>query len=198
MDSKRYFRPGWVWLFPTAYLIHLLDERFYWIGTARFATEYLDIYFTDAAWLWVNLPSLLLVALVSWLVVRGTWPEWLLVALAVHFLAHSLGRLPTSVWHGTIQPGLVSGLLLCAPLGLATLAKGLRVFSRRELTLGFVVGIASIQPLWHFAMLPWLPSPPAVTTSGSTDWAHGLAGQDPEIEPITRNLLSRLSRLSEG
>ena len=26
----------------------------------------------------------------------------------------------------------------------------------------FVVGIASIQPLWHFAMLPWLPSPPAV------------------------------------
>jgi hypothetical protein len=100
------------------------------------------------------------VALVSWLVVRGTWPEWLLVALAVHFLAHSLGRVPTSVWHGTIQPGLASGLLLCAPLGLATLAKGLRVFSRRELTLGFVVGIASIQPLWHFAMLPWLPSPP--------------------------------------
>ena len=57
MDSKRYFRPGWVWLFPTAYLIHLLDERFYWIGTARFATEYLGIYFTDAAWLWVNLLS---------------------------------------------------------------------------------------------------------------------------------------------
>jgi len=32
-----------------------------------------------------------------------------------------------------------------------------------------------------------------VITSGSTDWAHGLAGQDPEIEQITRNLLSRLS-----
>ncbi len=31
-----------------------------------------------------------------------------------------------------------------------------------------------------------------VITSGSTDWAHGLAGQDPEIEQITRNLLDRL------
>ena len=33
-----------------------------------------------------------------------------------------------------------------------------------------------------------------VVTSGSTDWAHGLAGKDPEIEQITRNLLDRLGR----
>ena len=32
----------------------------------------------------------------------------------------------------------------------------------------------------------------AVVTSGSTDWAHGLAGRDPQIEQITRNLLGRL------
>lgn len=31
-----------------------------------------------------------------------------------------------------------------------------------------------------------------VITSGSTDWAHGLAGRDPHIEQITRNVLSRL------
>jgi hypothetical protein len=29
-------------------------------------------------------------------------------------------------------------------------------------------------------------------TSGSTDWAHGLAARDPQIEQITRNLLTRL------
>jgi hypothetical protein len=33
-----------------------------------------------------------------------------------------------------------------------------------------------------------------VVTSGSTDWAHGLAGRDPQIEQITRNVLDRLSR----
>ena len=32
-----------------------------------------------------------------------------------------------------------------------------------------------------------------VVTSGSTDWAHGLAGRDPQVEQITHNLLTRLS-----
>ena len=31
-----------------------------------------------------------------------------------------------------------------------------------------------------------------VVTSGSTDWAHGLAGRDPQIEQITKNILTRL------
>jgi hypothetical protein len=31
-----------------------------------------------------------------------------------------------------------------------------------------------------------------VVTSGSTDWAHGLAGRDAHIEQITRNILNRL------
>jgi hypothetical protein len=29
-------------------------------------------------------------------------------------------------------------------------------------------------------------------TSGSTDWAHGLAERDRQIEQITRNVLTRL------
>ena len=33
-----------------------------------------------------------------------------------------------------------------------------------------------------------------VVTSGSTDWAHGLAGRDPQVEQITRNILDRLGR----
>jgi hypothetical protein len=31
-----------------------------------------------------------------------------------------------------------------------------------------------------------------VITSGSTDWSHGLAGRDPHVEQITRNILRRL------
>jgi len=38
------------------------------------------------------------------------------------------------------------------------------------------------------------PSGGVVVTSGSTDWAHGLAGLDPPVEQITRSLLDRLSR----
>ena len=32
-----------------------------------------------------------------------------------------------------------------------------------------------------------------VVTSGCTDWAHGLTGRDPQVEQITRNVLTRLS-----
>jgi hypothetical protein len=37
------------------------------------------------------------------------------------------------------------------------------------------------------------PGGGVVVTSGSTDWAHGLAGRDPQVERITRNLLDRLT-----
>lgn len=33
-----------------------------------------------------------------------------------------------------------------------------------------------------------------VVTAGTTDWAHGLAGDDPIVEQITRNILLRLSK----
>jgi hypothetical protein len=33
-----------------------------------------------------------------------------------------------------------------------------------------------------------------VFTCGSTDWAHGLSGNDPAVVRITRNILDRLSR----
>lgn len=36
------------------------------------------------------------------------------------------------------------------------------------------------------------PAGGTVITSGSTDWAHGLAGRDEQIEQITRNILDRL------
>jgi len=37
------------------------------------------------------------------------------------------------------------------------------------------------------------PAGGTVITSGSTDWAHGLAGRDAQIEQITTNILDRLS-----
>lgn len=38
------------------------------------------------------------------------------------------------------------------------------------------------------------PAGGTVVTSGSTDWAHGLAARDPQVEQITRNVLDRLSQ----
>jgi hypothetical protein len=38
------------------------------------------------------------------------------------------------------------------------------------------------------------PAGGTVITSGCTDWAHGLAERDPQVEQITRNILTRLAR----
>ena len=35
-----------------------------------------------------------------------------------------------------------------------------------------------------------------VVTSGTTDWSHGLAGNDPAVVRITKNVLDRLSRIT--
>jgi hypothetical protein len=46
----------------------------------------------------------------------------------------------------------------------------------------------------HAVLGTWTsPAGGVVITSGSTDWAHGLAGRDRQVEQITRNLLDRLS-----
>ena len=155
--------PGaWLWSFPAVYLVHLLDERLYWIGTAEFATRYLGMYFTNPAWLWVNVPSFVAVTLATGLVARGRWPQWVVVALATHLALHTIGRVPGAIWFGAMAPGLLSGLLVCLPLAVFTLARAFRRLSRSQLRNGLGAGVLSFQPLWHFLLLPVLPRGPAV------------------------------------
>ena len=162
MSTPRY-SPAWVYAHAMVYLIHLADERYWGIGTAEFATHYLGIYFTNPAWWMVNVPSLVLFALATVLLARGWWPQWVVLALSVHLALHGLGRIPTSLWTGEVAPGVVTGVLLCTPLAAATWWRGLTAFDRRDQLRSALVGIASFQPLWHFALLPFpfLPTGPA-------------------------------------
>ena len=159
--SPRIYSTRWLVLLCVVYAAHLVDERYYWIGTADFATRYLGIHFTNTAWWAVNVPSIVLFSLAGALVARGTWPQWVALSLAVHLALHGLGRLPTSIWTREVAPGLVSGLLLCTPVAAVTFWRGYESLSRWETTRGVVVGVASFQPLWHFALLPFLPAPSA-------------------------------------
>ena len=142
------------------YLVHLVDERYFWIGTAEFSTRYFGIYFTNGAWWAVNVPSLLLVILAAWRTARGAWPQWVAIALAVHLLLHGLLRIPTSLWTLEIAPGLLTGVALCTPLAAATLWRGYAALSRPERKRGLLVGVLSFQPLWHAVLLPVLPAGP--------------------------------------
>lgn len=160
MSPSRPYSSAWLSLFPAVYLAHLIDERYFGIGTANFATKYLGMYFTNEVWWFVNVPSFVLLAMAAALTARGGLPQWVAIALSIHLALHGLGRIPTSLWTLEIAPGLLTGLLLCAPLAAATLWRGRRVFSREQIAWGVLAGIVSFQPLWHFLLLPFLPAAP--------------------------------------
>lgn len=161
LTRQQVYTNAWLWSFPPVYLVHLIDERYFWIGTADFASRYLGMPFTNTVWWWVNVPSMALIVAATLLVVRGTWPQWVAVAMAIHLALHGLGRVPTSLWTLEIAPGLISGLLLCTPLAAATLWRARAALPRSEIVRGVVAGVASFQPLWHFVLLPVLPAGPA-------------------------------------
>ena len=156
--SDRVFPATALWAFVPVYFVHLLDERFWGGGTANWATAHTPFYFTDCAWLWVNIPSMLALTLVVVLVARGVVPEWAVVALGVHLLLHAVTRIVGTVIFTTVSPGVVSGVLLCLPLAVWSLARGYRQLSRRALRSGVIAGVLSFQPLGHALLYPFLPT----------------------------------------
>jgi hypothetical protein len=155
------FSARWLWLFPPAYLIHLLDERFWGSGTANWAYLHTGTYFTNEAWLAVNVPSMILLTVAAGLCAARIWPQWVAIALAIHFVLHTLVRVVGTPLSGVIAPGLVSGVLVCLPLAVPTLRRGYRALPWPAFRNGLVVGILSFQPLWHTILLPLLPRGPS-------------------------------------
>lgn len=91
-----------------------------------------------------------------------------------------------------------------------TLKDGLPVPTHRDGTPESFVILASAPAKWHPDDCEWYEKwekgrigaavfgtytrGGTVVTAGSTDWAHGLRGNDPSVVRITRNLLDRLSK----
>ncbi len=155
------FSSRWLWLFPPAYLAHLIDERFWGAGTANWAYTNTGIYFTNAGWLAVNVPSMLLLTIAAALSAARIWPQWVGVALAVHFVLHALVRIIGTAATGQVSPGVVTGVLICLPLAIPTLVRGYQSLSTPSYRRGLLAGVLSFQPLWHTVLLPVLPQGPA-------------------------------------
>ena len=175
-DAAPIFSHSWLWLFPPVYLVHLIDERLFANGTAAWATQHMGVYLTNEAWLIINVVWFFFFTLSTWLVARGTWPDWVVLALATHIAVHSLARVWGSLVFAGWSPGVVSGVTLCLPLAAATFARSFRRMAPRQVVTGLIVGGASLQPLWDFLMLPVLsPRPAAVVQDLAVALVNGLA-----------------------
>ncbi len=157
------FPRSWLWLFPPGYLVHLVDERFFGEGTAAWATAHMGVHLTNQAWLVINVVWFVGFLLVTWLIARGSLPEWVALALATHFAIHALTRVWGSAVFPGWSPGVVSGVAVGLPWAGAVFLRGLRELETKQVALAVGCGVLSLQPLWDFLMLPILsPRPPAV------------------------------------
>ena len=160
-EAQQPFSALCVWLFPPAYFVHLVDERFWGAGTANWAYTYTGTYFTNEAWLAVNIPSMIVLTVAAGLCAARRWPQWVAVALALHFLLHAFVRIVGTPLSGVIAPGAVSGVLVCLPACHPHPAAGISHLPWRGFRNGLVAGALSFQPLWHTLLLPVLPDGPA-------------------------------------
>jgi len=158
--STQVFPRPWLWLFPPGYLVHLIDERFFGIGTAAWATAHMDVYLTNDAWLIINIVWFLGLSALTWLIARGSLPDWAALVLATHFAIHSLTRVWGSAAFPGWSPGVVSGVLIGLPWSVAMFYRGTRELEPRRIALAVALGVLSLQPVWDFFMLPILSPRP--------------------------------------
>jgi hypothetical protein len=138
------------WLFALAYTLHLMDEYLVPPGLPGFAVEQFNFYFTEQHWLIVNAISLAAFWGAVGLIARGTWPSWVLVALATHLCAHGTIHLVASVLVLSPSPGLASGVALSLTLCVWTLLWAARTLDRRDFVRAFAIGLVTFQAPWDF------------------------------------------------
>ena len=134
--------PG-VWLFPATYPVHLLEELVVNDGFVRWASRVLGSSMTDREFVGWNIFAFALLCLGAFLVVRDSRLRWVELAIAIALAGNAAGHAVASVVTWTYSPGLVSGLLIWAPLGIVRGAAAFHACGSRGRRAGIAVGVGA-------------------------------------------------------
>jgi hypothetical protein len=160
MSAAPLLSSRWVSLYPAVYFAHLLDERFFGVGTALWWMSRTGVYFTNSGWLAVNIPWFAFMCVAAWAVAMRRLPSWVELSLATHLALHALVRIVGSLVFLEWSPGVMTGVILCLPVAGFSWIRA-RELSGRERRIGILCGVLSFQPVWHTVLLPLLPQGPA-------------------------------------
>lgn len=140
-SSEGSFPGTWAWLFPGSYAVHIAEE--YWVppGFYSWTSAFFGVDFTARVFLAANVLFFGVMVTAVVLVIRRVWGPWVLVALATFVTMNGLLHLVGTAASGLYSPGLVSGVLLWVPLGVATLARAARLLAGRALRTGVIAGV---------------------------------------------------------
>lgn len=113
----------WSWLFPLTFLIHIAEELYGGEGYPAYLRRLRGVELTPTKFLVGQAIGLALIILGIFIARRLDFPRQLLVILGTVVAVNGLSHLITSVYYGGYGPGLISGVAIWIPLGLATLIR---------------------------------------------------------------------------
>lgn len=134
-------RPWWLLLLPVSYLLHLAEEWWGGEGFAAWTARAFGSPVSTTRFILLNSivwPLFSLLTIAAILRPKLAWfPTTFATVVLINAGLHALGSLATA----TYSPGLLTGLLLYLPLGLAALAHGRRVVPPRAFQLAVLLGV---------------------------------------------------------
>ena len=138
-EAARPARAWWLLSLPLSYLLHLAEEWWGGIGFAAWTARALGAPVSTTRFLALNgVVWPLFTVLTAGAILRQGW-AWFPVTFATVVLVnaglHVLGSLATSSY----SPGLITGVVLYVPVGIAALAQGRRLATPRSF--GMAVGL---------------------------------------------------------
>lgn len=113
----------WSWLFPLTYLVHIAEEFYGGEGYPAYLKRLRGVDMSSAKFLVGQGVGLMLIVLGILIARRLHFPRQLLVILGTVVLFNGLSHFGTSFYYREYGPGLVSGVLIWIPFGIATLIR---------------------------------------------------------------------------
>ncbi|HET6892925.1 MAG TPA: HXXEE domain-containing protein [Pyrinomonadaceae bacterium] len=131
----------WPWLFPITYAIHIAEELYGGEGYSAYLERLRGIHITHGKFMLAHGIGLVLMVFGILLARRLNFPNLFNVVLGTTVLVNSFTHTIQTLYHGEYVPGLVTGLLIWLPLGVATLVWFKKSLSSVRYLLSMVLGV---------------------------------------------------------
>ena len=131
----------WSWLFPLTYIIHIGEEFYGGEGYPAYLKRLRGVEMSSTKFLVGQGIGLALIILGILIARRLSFPRQLLIILAAVVMINGLSHLVTSSYYRQYGPGLISGVLIWIPLGLATLIRFKNDMRAGRYWLCFAIGV---------------------------------------------------------
>ena len=137
-ESKNRFL---VWLLPSTYAVHILEEYFVGKGLPMWLSDFINADISNLDFILINSVALSIVVLFSFYYSFYKQNDLLFLGLTSLFFINGIVHLVSSIYSYTYSPGTVSGILLYLPMGLFIYKSLKQQLTIRERSLGIWLGI---------------------------------------------------------